>query len=121
MSSAEKVSLALRRAQVEQGEMSEHGPKADSDLEAANVILAALPTPVFSILDYRLLWVGFLLGVVAAVMDFIGSGAPHRIVADVPPRISITACLHGSSDPHVDDTGTDDSSRMSSRVKATAR
>lgn len=109
MSSAEKVNLELRRAQVDRGEMSAQGPRPDSDLEAANAILAALPTPVFSILDYRLLWVGFLLGVVAAWMDFIGSGAARRILAHAPARLSVAACLDNSPDSRVGNRGPVDS------------
>ena len=108
MSSAEKVSLLLKKAQVEKGKISEEGPKPDSDLEAANIILRELPTPVFSILDYRLLWVGFLLGVVAALMDFVGSGAARRILADAPSRINVATCLNSSFDPHIGKRGTGD-------------
>ena len=105
MSNADKARLSLKKKLVDAGEISEEGPKPDSDLEAAKIILRELPTPVFSVLDYRLLWVGFLLGVVAAFMDFFGSGAAHRIFAHAPMRLTVANCLKSSSDPHIGSMG----------------
>jgi hypothetical protein len=101
ISNADNVRLSSKKKQVDAAEIGDDGPKPDSDLEAANIILRELLKPVFSVLNYRLLWVGFLLGVVAASMDFIGSGAAHRILADAPLRITIANCVNSSSDPHM--------------------